>query len=187
MALDRTWYNSLVDDDGSGLTGSVWDKADVDSLMDAIDAEFARIDGSLSMPFVHVRRNALQPAAPNTWTPIAFDVEVSDSHGMWSPGSPALVTIPQTGCYSLHGSITFELSASGCRFASFQVNGLQICPNILLNPTTGFVTIVHHQTIALLTAGQTLQFLAYQTSSGSLNTSDGGGDNSNQLRIRRLL
>lgn len=44
MALDRTWYNALVDDDGSGLTGSVWDKADVDALMDAVDAEIARID-----------------------------------------------------------------------------------------------------------------------------------------------
>jgi hypothetical protein len=44
MALDRTWYNSLVDDDGSGMTGSVWDKADVDSLMDAVDAEIARLD-----------------------------------------------------------------------------------------------------------------------------------------------
>lgn len=43
MALDRTWYNTLVDDDGSGLTGSVWDKADVDALMDAIDAELARV------------------------------------------------------------------------------------------------------------------------------------------------
>jgi hypothetical protein len=42
MALDRTWYNTLVDDDGSGMTGSVWDKADVDSLMDAIDAELAK-------------------------------------------------------------------------------------------------------------------------------------------------
>jgi hypothetical protein len=46
MALDRTWYNTLVDDDGSGLTGSVWDKADVNSLMNAIDAEFARTDSS---------------------------------------------------------------------------------------------------------------------------------------------
>lgn len=43
--LDRTWYNTLVDDDGSGLVGSVWDKADVDALMDAIDAEIVRIDG----------------------------------------------------------------------------------------------------------------------------------------------
>jgi hypothetical protein len=44
MALDRTWYNGLIDDDGSGLTGSVWDKADVDALMDAIDAEIARLE-----------------------------------------------------------------------------------------------------------------------------------------------
>lgn len=39
--LDRTWYNTLVDDDGTNTTGSVWDKADVDSLMDAVDAVFA--------------------------------------------------------------------------------------------------------------------------------------------------
>jgi hypothetical protein len=45
MALDRTWYNSLVDDDGSGLTGSVWDKADVDALMDAVDDQLLWIDG----------------------------------------------------------------------------------------------------------------------------------------------
>jgi hypothetical protein len=45
MALDRTWYNTLVDDSGSGLDGSVWDKADVDALMDAIDAELARLGG----------------------------------------------------------------------------------------------------------------------------------------------
>lgn len=44
MALDRTWYNSLVDDDGSGMVGSVWDKADVDSLMDAVDSEISRLD-----------------------------------------------------------------------------------------------------------------------------------------------
>ena len=39
--IDRTWYNTLVDDDGSGTTGSVWDKADVDSFLDAIDALLA--------------------------------------------------------------------------------------------------------------------------------------------------
>lgn len=39
--LDRAWYDTLVQDDGSGTLGSVWDKADVDSMMDAIDAVFA--------------------------------------------------------------------------------------------------------------------------------------------------
>jgi hypothetical protein len=51
MALDRTWYNTLVDDDGSGLTGSVWDKADVNQLMNATDAEFNRlISGNIWTP-----------------------------------------------------------------------------------------------------------------------------------------
>jgi hypothetical protein len=38
MALDRTWYNTLVDDDGSNTVGTLWNKAAVDSLMDAVDA-----------------------------------------------------------------------------------------------------------------------------------------------------
>jgi hypothetical protein len=38
MPIDRTAYNLLVDDSGSGLDGSVWDKADVDAILDAIDA-----------------------------------------------------------------------------------------------------------------------------------------------------
>lgn len=39
--ISRTWYDTLVDDSGSGTDGSVWDKADVDSLLDAVDAIFA--------------------------------------------------------------------------------------------------------------------------------------------------
>jgi len=36
--LNRDWYNSLIDDDGTGTIGSVLDKAAVDALMDVIDA-----------------------------------------------------------------------------------------------------------------------------------------------------
>jgi hypothetical protein len=43
MALDRTWYDSLHNDTGTGLDGSIWTKEDVDFLMDAIDAELARL------------------------------------------------------------------------------------------------------------------------------------------------
>jgi hypothetical protein len=39
MPLDRTWYIGLVDDDQSNTVGTVWNKAAVDSLMDAVDAE----------------------------------------------------------------------------------------------------------------------------------------------------
>jgi hypothetical protein len=39
--LDRTWYNTLIDDDGTGTVGTVWNRAQVDGLMDTIDASLA--------------------------------------------------------------------------------------------------------------------------------------------------
>lgn len=48
MALDRTWYNSLVDDDGSNTVGTLWDKAAVDHLMDNVDAEIVRLDADIA-------------------------------------------------------------------------------------------------------------------------------------------
>lgn len=41
MAVDRTWYNTLVDDSGSGTDGTILDKADFDSLINAIDDAIA--------------------------------------------------------------------------------------------------------------------------------------------------
>ena len=78
MALDRTWYNSLVDDDGSGLTGSVWDKADVDSLMDAIDAEFATIGKRVtSTPIVQTSAGGALSAT------VAFDYSIIGDRVFW--------------------------------------------------------------------------------------------------------
>lgn len=39
--ISRTHYNALVDDDGTGTTGSIWDKQDVDDILDDIDALIA--------------------------------------------------------------------------------------------------------------------------------------------------
>ena len=42
--INRTWYNTLVNDDGSGLTGSIWDKEDVNQLIIATDAAIAAVE-----------------------------------------------------------------------------------------------------------------------------------------------
>lgn len=39
MAVDRAWYNTLVNDDGSNTVGTIWDKAAVNSLINAIDSD----------------------------------------------------------------------------------------------------------------------------------------------------
>jgi hypothetical protein len=46
MALDRTWFNALVDDDGTNTVGSVWDKADIKNLLDSVDSELARLESA---------------------------------------------------------------------------------------------------------------------------------------------
>lgn len=42
MSMDLTWYNALVDDDGSGLTGTIWNKARIAEFITAIDAEITK-------------------------------------------------------------------------------------------------------------------------------------------------
>jgi hypothetical protein len=43
MALDRTWFNELVDDDGSNTVGSVWNKYQIQRLLDSVDTELAKL------------------------------------------------------------------------------------------------------------------------------------------------
>jgi hypothetical protein len=44
MVLNPAWFNALVDDDGSGLTGTVWNKAVIKGLTDNIDSELTRLN-----------------------------------------------------------------------------------------------------------------------------------------------
>jgi hypothetical protein len=41
--IDRTWFNTLIDDDGSGTVGTIWNKAQVDGLLDSVDASLAGV------------------------------------------------------------------------------------------------------------------------------------------------
>jgi hypothetical protein len=39
--LDRTWYNALVDDAGTGTTGTIWNKAQIANDLNSIDSSLA--------------------------------------------------------------------------------------------------------------------------------------------------
>src|SRR4051812_19438173 len=43
VTISHTAYNLLVDDDGSGTTGTVWSKSNVLDILDAIDVGFAAL------------------------------------------------------------------------------------------------------------------------------------------------
>ena len=94
--LDRTWYNTLVDDDGSGTTGTVWNKTAVDSLLDSVDASLA-------------------VGVDKTGTPAANQVAVfADADTI--QGSPAVSVDLASGALALTGAfpfITLHNSAPG--------------------------------------------------------------------------
>jgi hypothetical protein len=48
--LNRTWFDTLIDDDGSGTTGTVWNKTQVDGLLDTVDASLAGLVANPSTP-----------------------------------------------------------------------------------------------------------------------------------------
>jgi hypothetical protein len=65
MAIDRGPWNALIDDDGSNLTGSIWNKAAIKSvLLDPIDALAANVVASAATGTVH--NLACGPAAVQT-------------------------------------------------------------------------------------------------------------------------
>lgn len=128
MALDRTWYNTLVDDDGSGLTGSVWDKADVDSLMDAIDAEFARLHPAAGVIGCILSNSIAQPFGSGVWANMPWGSELYDPHGMHAPND-SLVTFPAAGVYRCNAVIPWEPNVTGVRYLTFIHNAAVAFPN----------------------------------------------------------
>lgn len=67
--LNRTWFDQLIDDDGSGNTGTVWNKTQVDGLMDTIDASLAGLVPTSDANYAR-RDQANTFAAPNTFNSV---------------------------------------------------------------------------------------------------------------------
>ena len=130
--LDRTWYNSLVDDDGSGMTGSVWDKADVDALMDAIDAELNRTDAT---------------QAAGTWTPVLIGAGGGTATYAFQAANWArsgnLIQIGGRITLSSKGSLAGTLSISTLPFATYPNAAVAIGTAYFSGIQAGFSPILH--------------------------------------------
>jgi hypothetical protein len=159
MALDRTWYNSLVDDDGSGLTGSVWDKADVNALMTAVDNELAPDTCSITA----VSRQTT--VTSGVWTALEFDtVGWQSKAGMFVPPGN-LITIKTTGYYLITGAVNFP-QGTGVRGLSLYVNGAAAAglpgQQLLRGATSATYNVINLAALALLSANDYAQLAAYQ-------------------------
>ena len=113
MTLDRTWLNTLVDDDGSGTTGSVWDKTGVTQVFNEVDklayyCELARVSG--------------HDTAPLTQNKIYWDYDVVDASNMHTPPG-TIIAAPSAGAYLISAIVTWP-PGTGARAIAVHVNGV---------------------------------------------------------------
>jgi len=180
--ISRTWYDTLVDDDGSGTVGTPWDKGEVDALLDAIDTllagnlVFGGLVSSDGQPRVVVRHSTTQSLTTEAWTSLTFDTEDVDVGALHSTvTNPSRLTIPTAadGFYLLVGYVNFAVSTTGVRAARILVNGSNVigsAPSIPGLNSSGFGGGLNCVAFASLTAGMYVELQGWQNSGGALNT-----------------
>jgi len=189
MALDRTWYNSLVDDDGSGMTGSVWDKADVNSLMNAIDAEIARLDAPHQYVSVYLANSSGTNINNSAWQAIVYDTEQADAANMWNSGSNWAIVIPTTGVWLVSGGVFWVTNNVGYRGLRFmKQTTTTISPEVYIAPIPGVNTPQQIIFPMSFVAGDIVHMEAYQNSGAALRSGGFGFPQyTNFLRAQRLF
>lgn len=129
MAIDRTAYNALVDDDGSGTVGTVWNKARIAGvILDPVDAALAdhprldELDAPIDSTTLNVSTTAhgLQPKLPND------GARFMDGQGNYSPvvvgGLTVTLTDGATPALDAALGTVFRLTAAGDRTIAVPTN-----------------------------------------------------------------
>lgn len=182
MAIDRTYFNTLVDDRLSPGFGSTFGKAEiVSALLDPIDAAIA-VAGTAGLVNGSAFHNQLQSIADSTFVALNFDSEDFETGTAHSTSSnTSRVTIATTGIYFFFGRITFAANATGYRIAALRANGGAYL-EMLKFPTNGAANLLSVQVgrLAALTAGDYVELVAWQNSGGALNTGEVAGNRYNQ-------
>lgn len=167
MAISRTWYAAFVDDDGSGTVGTVLDKADLDSLHDAIDG----LGGTRASVY-----NAVVQSVPNAaLTAVAFNTETFDTASVHSTTvNTSRMTIPggADGIYLAVGKVVFAPNGTGVRQVRIRKNGADVATCSNTPAGAGTEMIVAIQSIVSLVGNDYLEMFAYQSSGAALNTGD---------------
>lgn len=166
MAFDRAHFNTLIDDDGSGLTGSVWNKAQIDQLIVDIDRLGA---------YCQVATNG-HSIAHLTPTALAFHIEDSDPLGMHA-GVSSAISAPYTGVYVLHAMLAWQYSPTGVRGIAFRHNGgTMITPqhNVIGLGTSGITASQNLLTAMPLNQGDYIEVIVTHDAGGPLFVSAGG-------------
>ena len=163
----------MVDDDGSGTTGTVINAAWKTELYDQIDAALAATAGGGVTGIVTT--NAAQSIPTAAWTPLVFQVEEIDTANVFTIAQPTRLTAPAAGVYLMTGLVSLTAYAPGgisillaIRKTGADVHYLSQVPS---TNSTGGVSFALELS---LTANDYLELAIYQTTGAPYNVSGGG-------------
>ena len=175
----------MIDDDGTGTTGTVINAAWKSELYDQIDAAIAA-GGGVKL-YASVSSVSGQSIPSGAHTPLVFLTEDVDVGGLFAPAQNTRLTIPAGGAgfYLLSGIATMAPSSSTAPYiAGVRLNGGTYLAFIggVFHPAAGTGCALGLQ--LLLNAGDFLELTMYQTTGGALNS--GGGGSTNRFALNRL-
>jgi hypothetical protein len=169
MALDRTWLNSLVDDTGTGTTGTVWNKSAVTHVYDDVDVALAAGAAPASVACL-LALASLPTLLSGSLTYLPWDTEISDPLNMHTGALPERITIPagKAGIYLVSFQFTFNDSTSGARMGQTLLNRVVQNTVWITPPTPANVVSCALSAPIICAAGDYIEVQAYQSSGANL-------------------
>jgi hypothetical protein len=173
----------LVDDDGSGLTGSVWNKSQLASvLLDPIDVAIAR-------PYCHVWRQAAQPTTTGAWDTLLWDTLIESSPAsMWTAGSAWALKVPVAGRYLVSVLCWFASNPTGIRGVRVLNNDAYVSVGWKTTAALpgAHMTPVHFTCVLTMNANATCAAQGYQDSGGFLNHGGGAYPSTSYMQVVKI-
>lgn len=146
----------------------------VDSdLLDGVQgAGYALVAHTHANIGARVYHNANQSIADATWTPIACNAELWDTsnfHDLVTNNSRITIPAGGAGKYLVVANVAFASNATGYRAIQIYANGATTLATTNTNAVNGTETWVCVTTILNLSAGDYIEVMAFQNSTGALN------------------
>lgn len=187
MALDRTWFNALVDDDGTNTVGTVWGKDDITNLLNSVDAEIARLDNSPRCSMYLLNGNG-QTIPSGTLTVILFDaVDYLVGGAWWSASDAGTIICPVTGIYLVTAHLMWDVNPTGARMVKLMNTHVgYVTPELLTDGMAATYTTQLLTWVVPLQAGQGIQVHALHTTGAALRVGGYGYPNTNFIRAHRI-
>lgn len=137
----------------------------------------------LGTPRALAYRDATASTTSASWSLVAFNNELYDSHGAHSTSSNiSRLVAPESGLYVAFNQISWAQNATGTRrvmvrknAADSETGGTQVAIQTLASAGSNLDTQVSVYVEVILNAGDYLQTFAYQASGGALNIQAGSG------------